>query len=658
MNGRLVQRRAGRRCIPFRDRLGPTKLGIRQRSKRARSDIIDAAVMTVSSDTALPDLPHDRHTVGGPHANPPLPLMHETVPPLAVDPVIDPVKQARALDERRVLGAYYTPERLSQLLADWAIRTLADTVLEPSFGGCGFLSTARDTLAARGSANPVGQIFGCDIDPVAFQYLANVFGAPVGTDGFVLRDFLDCIDVETWPNQFSVVLANPPYIPHHRIGQERVRALSRYEHGIAGVGGRASLWAYFIAHAVSLLAPGGRMAWVLPGAFLQADYAEPIRSYLGKHFDRCAAFLVRERLFLTEGTDEETVILLADGHRVEPHARGIEVGEASTLGELESLITRWAGLQWEGTTEAFSPAALSLTPDVKTLFAHVRAAAGAVTFGSIAKVQIGLVTGDNRFFVLDRPGCQSAGLTDGDCLRVLSKFKAAPGIVLTRADLDAYDVANGRSFLISETEPDVGSAVAIYLDGYDAERRKNVSTFKKRSIWSATSDGKIPDAFFPVMHHTGPRLVLNPNQFNCTNTIHRVFFLDTVDEARRQLIALSLLTTFSQISAELCGRRYGSGVLKHEPRDAERIEIILPGSPSVSQIAKVYEKVDSCLRSGDAAGARSAADDAILSWAGVDLSPAQRCLMTDALGGMRLRRRPNRISASARSTSAPTQLSR
>jgi adenine-specific DNA-methyltransferase len=63
--------------------------------------------------------------------------------------------ESRALAERRILGAYYTPERLSQMPSDWAIRAPDDTVLEPSFGGCGFLATARTTLARLGCANPV-----------------------------------------------------------------------------------------------------------------------------------------------------------------------------------------------------------------------------------------------------------------------------------------------------------------------------------------------------------------------------------------------------------------------------------------------------------------------------------------------------------------------
>lgn len=47
---------------------------------------------------------------------------------------------------RRSLGIYYTPRNAADLLAAWAIRNPADTVLEPSFGGCSLLAAASDTL--------------------------------------------------------------------------------------------------------------------------------------------------------------------------------------------------------------------------------------------------------------------------------------------------------------------------------------------------------------------------------------------------------------------------------------------------------------------------------------------------------------------------------
>jgi type I restriction-modification system DNA methylase subunit len=67
-------------------------------------------------------------------------------------------------------------------------------------------------------------------------------------------------------------------------------------------------------HAVSFLAPGGRMAWVLPGNFLSADYSVKLKAELIKRFKFVTAISVSERLFLNQGTEERTVVLLCDGY--------------------------------------------------------------------------------------------------------------------------------------------------------------------------------------------------------------------------------------------------------------------------------------------------------------------------------------------------------
>lgn len=559
---------------------------------------------------------------------------------------------SRGLADRRKIGAFYTPIELSQILADWAIRAVGDTVLEPSFGGCGFLEAACGRLRALGSFNPVDNIFGCDIDPIAFEHLSAVFGGPVDLNQFRQVDFLDCEPGAGWPERFNTVLANPPYIPHQRISRERHAEFSAKTWGIPDVGGRASLWAYFLAHSVSFLEEGGRMAWVLPGAALQADYAASCREYLGRHFDRCAAIVIRERLFLEEGADEETVILLAEGHRRRARNGAIELGEAQTLAELSALISDWVAGRWQGNTTGVSPAALSLTAGDLARFEALAGEETCQSLGVFAKVQIGIVTGANPFFVLPRLGLAPAGLEEVDCCPILSKYRQAPGLTFTKADHETA-LKKGERGLLIETV-DVGSNVrmANYLATFDADDLANIGTFRKRSIWHRPCDRNFPDAFLPVMHHDGPRLVLNTLGCNSTNTVHRIYFHENAGAAARKLLAISLLTTFSQISAELVGRRYGSGVLKHEPRDAERIQILMPELAS-DAINRTFVAIDRHLRRGDPTSASAAADALILGQYGLSAEALGDLRL--ALAAMRERRRPKRQrSQRSSSNSLPT----
>ena len=51
------------------------------------------------------------------------------------------MKNAEGYEKLR--GGYYTPTAISKFITDWAIRSLNDTVLEPSCGDGSFLSAAK-----------------------------------------------------------------------------------------------------------------------------------------------------------------------------------------------------------------------------------------------------------------------------------------------------------------------------------------------------------------------------------------------------------------------------------------------------------------------------------------------------------------------------------
>jgi adenine-specific DNA-methyltransferase len=44
------------------------------------------------------------------------------------------------VDSAKALGAFYTDSQIADFLVWWAIRSSRDTVMDPSFGGGGFLT--------------------------------------------------------------------------------------------------------------------------------------------------------------------------------------------------------------------------------------------------------------------------------------------------------------------------------------------------------------------------------------------------------------------------------------------------------------------------------------------------------------------------------------
>jgi len=247
--------------------------------------------------------------------------------------------------------------------------------------------------------------------------------------------------------------------------------------------------------------------------------------------------------------------------------------------------------------------------------------------GVIAQVSIGIVTGANRFFVVSQETVNGFGLQESVLTPILARSEWAAGIRVCPSHLSAARRASLRALLIDTGGGDVNEAVSRYLATYPVEGRTTNSTFRKREPWYDVGAPPPPDAFLPYMRTYGPRLILNRARTTSLNNIHHVRFLrDTRD--RQQQIAISLLSTFSQLSAELVGRTYGAGVLKHEPSEAKRIELVLTPNADGPHTRDTFMRVTRELERGNAQSARRLADDFVLR----DLATQARKAVVRRLG--------------------------
>lgn len=473
-----------------------------------------------------------------------------------------------------------------------------------------------------GAVAPNEQVFGCDIDPDAFGHLANLFEAPVDLTRFHRGDFLHQDFPSSWMGKFDAVIGNPPYLPYRKIdptGREaalRILAASGLE-----LDRRASLWAYFVLLSIRFVRNGGRMAWVLPSSFLYANYSHNLRIYIAGLFANVRAFELQERQFLMEGTEEKTVVLLADGklanHLSDPKV-DIPLSRCSGVRELDAQINLWAAGELEASSACGTSVFDSLSKASRDLILQLESSQHCHKIGDHLRVQIGLVTGDNKFFLCNEVERKEAGLYAANLVSVLPRFTYASGLEFHVDDFSKMIRTGGKGYLVSSGDIDsAANDIKNYLATYPEDKKLSCSTFKKRTVWSQTDDGSVPDAFFPVMQHNGPRLLLNIARVNCTNSVHRGYFKTVKSKTEKLLISLATISTFSQLSAEIVGRSYGSGALKHEPREAEKIGILLPPVHH-RKVLSAYQKADRCLRNGNFSEASQIADYLILGAMGFD----------------------------------------
>ena len=123
--------------------------------------------------------------------------------------VADPTHpEISRINPRRLLGAYYTPDALANILATWALAPGKGNVLDPSFGGCAFLNAATTILASRGISKPGKRVFGVDVDPTCVEYVRK--DQNLVEKNCIIRDFLSLSPKNIPGAPFHAIIGNPP----------------------------------------------------------------------------------------------------------------------------------------------------------------------------------------------------------------------------------------------------------------------------------------------------------------------------------------------------------------------------------------------------------------------------------------------------------------
>jgi len=462
---------------------------------------------------------------------------------------------------------------------------------------------------------------------------------------YLMKDFLSIRPADYSIRGFDVVLGNPPYVSHHVMSGAQIKAgqLANSESGDANVSRRASLWAYFVTHGVSFLRTGGRSAWILPGSFLYADYATAVRDYLSKWFERVVAFRVSERLFTEHQVSEQSIILLCDCKRdTQSTAVPIEVALVENLPQLRQALRSLDTEKWRGSSFRTGYATTFLTQECHDAIRAIESSVPVATLGSFVDLKIGLVTGANRFFIIHESLAKARNIPARILTPIITGAEDLIGLSIRSSDLKRARQSDKRCLLLDTSLiRKLPRAVKNYLRTFPPTLRTKNATFAKRDPWHRINDQRIPDAFMSYMTHRGPRMTVNTAQTTSVNAVHRIFKKPSATDLDLKLLAISIVSTFSQLSAELCGRTYGDGVLKLELHELRKMSVIRRNGGDAKDITSVFTQMDALRRKGDASGACQLADDFVLrDGASIDCSAHLRVLKEalEALRAARTRR--------------------
>jgi adenine-specific DNA methylase len=490
---------------------------------------------------------------------------------------------------QKLRGGYYTPLDLAAFISKWVGDLGPARVLEPSCGDGAFLQAMADVGGFESA-----EIVGFELDPAEARK-ATLRAKELRLTKTEVRpeDFLAwAIDnMDEGGERFDAVVGNPPFVRYQFLPPTfQTRAASIFEKLDCKFTKHTNAWVPFILASMSLLRPGGRLAMVVPAEIIHVTHAQSLRSYLGKECRRLVVIDPEDLWF--DGTLQGAVILMAE-KRSGPRQKAEGLGMVPVRGRdflRRSPAELFAAPQAiNGKTVAGKWTRALLDLETRHLFDELEAHQDVHRFEDIARVDVGIVTGANKFFLVSDETVEAYGLSKY-AHPMFGRSEHCPGVIYDERQ-HAANAKKGSptNFLWFDDAPaSMRSGPRRYIESGEREMLHTRYKCRIRAPWFKVPSVYATEVGMLKRSHDTPRLILNKVGAYTTDTAYRIRTRDIPGE---RLVGC-FLNPMTALSAELEGRHYGGGVLELIPSEIERLLVPVPMNAVID-----LEALDASIRS-------------------------------------------------------------
>ncbi len=473
-----------------------------------------------------------------------------------------------ALESKQKLrGGFYTDQAIASFLVKWIKAINPKSILEPSCGDGAFLQAI-----ALQKLEQLKKVAVCEIDEEEAAKALQRTSLPVE---FLANDFLLWYLLEAHNNglTFDVVLGNPPFIRYQYLPKEQQQLAEKIFSLLhLRFTKHTNAWVPFIVASIKLLRPGGRLGMVVPSEIFHIPHAQSLRGYLG---DQCSRVLLLDpkELWFSD-TLQGTVLLMAE-KKVDPSAKcqGVavlsDVDKHTLTSDPEDIFQKASYTNGDTIAGKWMP--LFLNSQERALLTCCRENPTVKRFGEVASVDVGIVTGANKFFLVPDQIINEFQLHDW-AHPMFGRSDHVKGLIYSATDHKENKKkglpANFLWFRKAELQ-EIPTNVANYLSlGRNQKLHERYKCRTRKYWYEVPSVYAAPIAMLKRAHNY-PRLVLNQAKAFTTDTAYRIQ-PKSMDSAA---LVFSFVNSLTCLTAELEGRHYGGGVLELVPSEIEKLLI-------------------------------------------------------------------------------------
>lgn len=467
----------------------------------------------------------------------------------AADPLGEAFSKIRSAQDRRALGAVYTPHPIVRSMMTWlASQGEPARIVDPGAGSGRF-------ILAAGAAFPGAQLVAVEMDPLAALMLrANLSAHGWAERATVLvKDYRE-IKLPRCAGM-TAFIGNPPYVRHHDIAEDWK---SWYASRFAQFGIKASALAGLHLHfflQTRLLAKAGDVgAFITSAEWMDVNYGSALRRLLLDELGGTALHVLEPTVEAFPGTATTAAITCFS---VGETAKPVRVRSIGDLKRLNGL-TKGTDIPREK---------LQAAPRWSIIVRPTEpAAAGDIELGELFRVHRGQVTGANDIWIA---GEHAKNLPDRVKLPAVTKAK---DLIAAGAHLHSAEVLRRVIDLPAE------------LDDFTKEERRRISAFlswaklngadqsyiaqHRKAWWSVGLKAPAP-ILCTYMARRSPQFTLNACDARHINIAHGLYPRQPLTDG----VMAHLVTWLNKNISTGSGRTYAGGLTKFEPKEVERLRI-------------------------------------------------------------------------------------
>jgi adenine-specific DNA-methyltransferase len=482
---------------------------------------------------------------------------------------------------QKLRGGYYTPPDLAVFIAQWVKEIDPKRILEPSCGDGEFFDALSKVKGFQKA-----DVLGFELEPdEAAKAQARAKAVGLKATKVHSEDFLQWAinHLEDDSTRFDAIVGNQPFVRYQYLPEPfQVCAEQIFKELNLPFTKHTNAWVTFILASMALLRPGGRLAMVVPAEIINVTHAQSLRSYLGRECRRLV-IIDPEELWFSDTLQGAVILLAEKKHSKTDKSEGLGMypvkGREFLRLDPSAVFNAPQPINGKTVQGKWTRALLNL--ETRELFDELAQHKFVHRFEDIAMVDVGIVTGANKFFLVPDDVVKSYKLGKW-AHPMFGRSEHCPGIIYD-ARQHAANAAKGNptNFLwFHEDESKINAAAKAYIKLGEDQSLHTRYKCSVRSPWYKVPSVYTTEIGMLKRSHNTPRLILNRIGAYTTDTAYRIR-TQGIDAEKFVGCFINPLTA---LSSELEGRHYGGGVLELIPSEIERLLIPMPEKENVDLV--------------------------------------------------------------------------